>query len=132
MRGRGLEQVHVRQLCVCRVCQSFFPGVVPQGQDAAHGNVDVIAAVFLLEPLAQGQQVKQILADLYRPVLGFLVQRSDVYDPRVFIILVEQLMIMRQHLFGKLSRLIEHFLGGSVANQLDDCIKGVIKNGRIF
>ena len=103
------QRCRIRQGGVFRIVNARRPGIVPQFQHAAHGNVDfsIGQGVVLL---ALQQQIHNPLVYRHRGNARLIVDGFQVGNAFVIVIDVEQLVIFQQLVMDCLGLLLKCFL----------------------
>ena len=133
MLSCGLQVLHRRELSVFGVIQTGFAVIVPDREDAAHGDVGLPMRQLIIA-LAECQQTEQDGIDLDRFGTGALIDIIHADDAfiGIAVVAVEQLMHI-QIQFMHVSRLRgERILVFGVADQRDDRIERIHKDSAVF
>ena len=134
VRRRAFQSGAVGKGGACRVVQTRRPGVVPQRQNAAHGDVDLAAGGVVKFP-AFPQQPDDVPVHLHGGDARLIVDGFQVVKAFVIVIDVEQLVIAQQRVVDTLGSLREGRLTfRPAANHGDRVEQGQIRtfvNGRL-
>ena len=109
MLGSIQQRLLLRQRSLIGVGYRLLPGIVPQGQNAAHGHVDLAAGEGVVF-FAVLQQFQNPAVHFYRGNPRLIVYRFQVGHPIVFVVNVEQLVIFQQFIMECLGLLLKRFL----------------------
>lgn len=130
MRRRVFQCGTVGKTGICRVVKPRRPGVVPQRQNAAHGDVDLAAGGVVKFPAFQ-QQTDDVPVHLHRGNARLIVDGFQVVTASIVIVDIEQLVIVQQRIVDALGGLRKRRLTFRPAANRGDRVEQGQKRGLV-
>ena len=96
MHCRSLQQIHIRQLGVCRVAVSRCAAIVPGAKHRAHHHIHFAAGDVVNLPGIQ-HKLNQFLIYRHRITARQAVDGAQIIDTGVFMVDIKELVVFLQN-----------------------------------